>query len=224
MHGVSAVAPVVIDAVVGEGERALLVAASEQLSECLGSAQGAPFPVRLAVRASLAGIGPTGAREIVVASMLVDAQSQRPLQQVEASWRGAIESLAGAREHVIVCTVFRHVGSSDEALQTAEALRERIRRLNLLVIALSQSLGVTVADIDRLFAHLGSRALRTDYRLQGSVAAEVAGYAIATAALSALEDALDAGLIERARDALGPVWGIDGLLRRRLGDAWAHAA
>ena len=94
---------------------------------------------------------------------------------------------------------------------------ERIRRLNRLAAELSRETGAYVADIDRAFAHIGARTLRSDYRLQGRLAAEVGGHAIAWTLLSGpLDDWIEPEIQQAARTFLGGLQQIDALVNRRL--------
>ncbi len=210
----SAAAPLVIDAVVDHRERSLLVAASEQLSESLGTASGRAFAIRLGFRADLAELSQRNGVGVIVASLLPDLAGDTSLAAIEARWRAQLSALSPAATRVFVCTIFRHVPHRDD--HAASTLIERIRRLNLLAIRLSRDFGVGVADIDRVFAHIGARELQTDYRLQGTMAAEVGGYAIVASMLVGLDDALPADTLERAMQYQGGLQDIGNLLRRRL--------
>ena len=207
-------APLVIDAVVDHRERSLLVAASEQLSESLGAALGRAFAIRLGFRADLAELSQRDGVGVIVASLLPELECDTSLASIEGRWRARLSALSAAATRVFVCTLFRHVPRRDD--DPARTLVERIRRLNLLAIELSREFGIGVADIDRVFAHIGARELQTDYRLRGPMAAEVGGYAIVASMLVGLDDTLPADTLERAMQYQGGLQDIGNLIRRRL--------
>jgi hypothetical protein len=125
---------------------------------------------------------------------------------------------------VFVVNVFRHVAGRAGDGSPSPVL-ERIRRLDLMAVRLSRELGIGVVDIDRAFAHIGARALGSDYRMSGVLAAEVAGHTLAWSLLSfGLDDALDPELQEKARAALGPLSDINAIVGRRLSARRARAA
>jgi hypothetical protein len=210
----SGTSPLLIEAVVDDVERPALVAASEQLGECLGAATGGPWPIRLSFRGSAAEIDVPSRPTIVVMSLLPEvAGNTEPLAQTEARWREHLVSLVAAGiPCVLICTVFRHVPENERLLAI-----ERIRRLNLLAAELSHDTGVGVVDIDRVFAFLGARALQTDYRLGGPMAAEIAAHTIVSIILAAgLDDFIPPDVQERARKYQGNLREIGALVRRRL--------
>jgi hypothetical protein len=210
----SVAAPLLIEAVVHDVERPALVAASEQLEECLGTATDGAWPIRLSFRGSAAEVDGPSRPTIVVLSLLPEvAGNDEPLSRTEARWRERLASLAGAGiPCVLICTIFRHVPENERSLTI-----ERIRRLNLLAAELSHDTGVGVADIDRVLAFLGGRALQTDYRLGGPMAAEVAAYTIVASILAAgLDDFIPPDVQDRARKYQGSIREIGALVRRRL--------
>ena len=94
------------------------------------------------------------------------------------------------------------------------AILERIRRLNLMAIELSQASGANVIDIDGVLAFIGALPLGTDYLLASPIAAAVAGDAIVSALLGGIPDeALPEGLWHwhKAQQMHG---GIRGILHR----------
>jgi hypothetical protein len=117
---------------------------------------------------------------------------------------------------VFVRTVFRHV--RDRAKDGGAAhLVERIRRLNRMAVELSHELGIAVIEIDRAFAHIGGRALESDYSVTGPLAAEVSGHTTVWSLLSfGLDDIVDPGLQEKAKALLGGLSRIDALVSQRL--------
>ena len=122
---------------------------------------------------------------------------------IEARWRHRVDTLMAASAHpVFLCTILRHVARRPEATgePTRERILKRIRRLNLMIAELSQATGVGVIDIDRTLAHIGARALQTDYRLTGSMGAETAGRVIVSALLdTGLDDLVDLDRLNEAR-------------------------
>jgi hypothetical protein len=212
--------PLLIQAVVDESERPALVAAQEQLDECVGAASGVAWSTRLLFSESVPAIDWSEPPGVVIASFLpVATRSEEPLQAVEARWRSDLDTLA-ARDvpATFVCTVFRHVahGPADGPPDARRPTVERIRRLNLLAAELSHDTGVSVIDIDRVFAHFGARALLTDYSLGGTVAAEVAAHTIVSSILDAgLDDFIPPNIQERARAILGDLAAVGALVTRQ---------
>ncbi len=214
-------ATLLIDAIVDESERPALVAAGEQLAEGLTAASGGSWPVAVRFRASLAAVDSQDQPAVVVASLLPELHRvEESLAAIDARWRAQLQSLAGEpRPEVLICTIFRHVAEvkSDERPDRRTALRERIRRLNLLAIDLSHDTGASLADFDRVFAHLGARPLATDHRLAGRAAAEVAAYTIVSGIIGlGLDEAMSPELQEQVRQFQGPLWDIGKLVERRL--------
>lgn len=104
---------------------------------------------------------------------------------------------------VLLCTVFRHVPGRERSGSVNEPLA-RIRKLNLMAIALSHASGVRLIDVDRVLAHFGGAPLATDYRLGGAMAPGLVGHAMATAILSGgLDHLVDPLLQDRAKRCLG---------------------
>lgn len=90
---------------------------------------------------------------------------------------------------------------------------------------LSLAYGLGVIDIDRAFAHVGGDILLTDWRLQGDLAAEVAGHTMAWSLLSfGLDDVIDPAIQESARVVLGNIHQINNLLVKRLAPQQAEEA
>ena len=115
---------------------------------------------------------------------------------------------------IVLCTVLRCVvanGDRDELMGPLE----RIRRLNLLAINLSHDLGVAIADIDQMLAHVGARRARTDCRLGGAAAPEIAAYAIVRRLLTLGVDSLiPPAIAERACSVHAVRWAPGQVLRR----------
>jgi hypothetical protein len=216
--------PLSIDAVVDEHERPAVVAASEQLGECLAAASGNPWPVEVRFHASVTSIDLGARPSVVVLSML--RELARPPESSAAMgmrWREELRALAPpAVPAVLICTIFRHAALPAEERRsgTPSPLIERIRRLNLFAIELSNDTGAGVIDIDRVFAHLGARALKTDFRLAGPLAAETAAYTMVSALLEfGLDDVIPPDVQQRAQKRHGALADIGKLLARRLARA-----
>jgi hypothetical protein len=207
-----------IEAVVDDVERPALVAAAKQLGGSLSAASEKPIEVRLNFASSFEAIDTKTPSVLVIASLLPDVSRDESMASTEARWRRQLSLLAARPAlSVLLCTVFRHVPRSASVEHTVAraTTTERIRRLNLLATALSHDTGAGVIDIDRTFAHLGARALGTDYRFSGAVATRVAAHTIAWSVLSAgLDDAFAPEILERATQFLGPLWQIGDLLNR----------
>lgn len=210
--------PVLIAAVVDDAERPALVAASEQLSECLSAASGVLWPVGIRLLDSIADIQrPT----VIITSLLPEvARADEPISLTEARWRRDLSKLMElAVPSVFVCTVFRFVAKQSKPGQLDARPRklERIRLLNLLAAQLSHDIGINVIDIDSIFAHAGARQMQTDYRLAGAVAAEVAAYTIVVGILAVgLDDIIPIDVQERAREYQGEFLRINDIINRRL--------
>ena len=191
-----------VDAVVSAGERNALDAAAEQLHSCLSAASGGAWPVTTRIRESLAAIDPQDRAHAIVASLLPDLAGEEPIATIDARWRDRLASLpAEVRSSVLICTIFRHVGGP---LESRPAIRERIRRLNLMAIQLSHDTGAGIVDIDRAFAQQGARSLQTDCELDGDIAAAAVAHAIVAGILRmAQDDVLSPELQERAQQLHG---------------------
>jgi hypothetical protein len=112
--------------------------------------------------------------DVVAISLVPELDEPRlPISEVAEDLRGDVRTLRNANVTVFLCSIFR---ACDD-----EALLERIRRLNLLAAEVSHETGAAVIDFDRHFAHVGARALQTDYRLRGAEAAEAAARIIVDA-------------------------------------------
>jgi hypothetical protein len=209
-----------IEAVVDDAEHPALVAAAEQLRECVAAASDAPGDVLLRFAPSLDAIEVHEPATMVIASLLPEVSRDDAIASIESRWRAQLSSMPSSPAlSVFLCTVFRHVprDASSQHANGRESTPERIRRLNLLAAELSHDTGAGIIDIDRAFAHLGARALTTDYRLSGPIAAEVAAHTIVASVLSAgLDGTLAPEILERAMQFQGALWQIGGLLSRRL--------
>jgi hypothetical protein len=213
-------------ALVTQAEQAAVVAGAEQLSESLSAAAGgAPWPIQLNLQGPGSPIEAGAAPTAIVASLLAETlRPDEPIAETTERWRDDLARLKASGSAVFVLNVFRHVPDRVGAGETPPVL-ERIRRLDLMAIRLSQQLDVGVIDVDRAFAHIGAQVLKTDYRLGGVLAAEVAGHALAWALLSAgLDAAIDPDVQEKALAALGAFAEIDAVVNRRLARRRAQAA
>lgn len=214
----TAPAPIAIEARIDPAEQAALIAGAEQLSEHLSIAIGGQtWPVRLNLTPPGEPLAEGPAPHVIVTSMLPETKRlSDPMSVVEARWRAELERLTASGAVVFVCTVFRHLAERPKD-GAASPLLERVRLLNRLAMDLSNAFGVGVIDFDRDLAHVGGRTLRSDYRLTGVLAAEVAGHAVAWALLSAgLDAVVEPEVQEKAKAALGDMRGIDALVNRRL--------
>ena len=211
----SAQRPIVIEAEVDPREHPAMIAAAQQLAESLHAAGAADWPIRITLHDpnGLRAVAPDG---VGLLSLMAEAEREAPFAETAQHWRRRAEGLAAEGGAVLMLTVFRAVpGWRTDA--GARARLERIRRLDRMALDLSHDLGVTVVDIDRAFAHIGARIAGVDYRLEGRIAAEVAGHTIALGLLSlGLDDILPPEVQERARAFHGPLSSIDALVRRRL--------
>ena len=196
--------PLIIDAVCGESERPVFAAACIQLGRCLGGG-GTPgdWPIRLRLHDSISSLDADGKPAVILLSLIGEVARDEPIEQTKARWQTLLSHLAeNSVAQIFLCTIFRHVanGGSRQGHDTQKTM-ERIRRLNLMAAHLSHDLGINVIDIDRSLAHIGARALGTDYRLAGRAAAEVAGCAIMMGLLDVgLDDAIAADVLGRARE------------------------
>ena len=214
----SAPSPIAIEARIDPAEQAALIAGAEQLSEHLSIAIGRQtWPVRLRHELAGAPLGEEPTPHVIVTSMLPETKRlSDPMPMVEARWRAELERLTATGATVFVCTVFRHLGERPKD-GAALPLLERVRGLNRLAMDLSNAFGVGVIDFDRDLTHIGGRTLRSDYRLTGVLAAEVAGHAVAWALLSVGLDAeVELHVQEKAKAAIGDMRGIDALINPRL--------
>lgn len=206
--------PLSLLGIFGSSERDAVIAAAEQLSECLGPPGGTGWPVNLQLREpDFDGEWPPGT--VTVVSLLPDVlRLNRPVAAVEAGWRRRLEAIGP--EHasaVLLVNVYRHV--ADPGLRPA--LAERIGRLNLLAAELSREFGSGVVDVDRVFALFGAAELQSDFRLQGPIAAEVAGHAIVSCLFGLdLVGGVPVAVQEEARMRHGGLSEIGPTVRRRL--------
>jgi hypothetical protein len=211
----SAPATIAIDAVVHDVERPALEAACRQLAECLEAASGGHWIVRVRFHDSASDDHIDGS-PLVVASLLRDIErAHEPLEAIERRWRRELAALAATPSRtILLCTILRCLASVEDRDALLGPV-ERIRRLNLLAINLSHELGIGVADIDQVLAHVGARPLRTDCRLGGPAAPEIAAYAIVRRLLTLGVDSLiPPAIAERASSVHASRWSPGQVLRR----------
>lgn len=211
---------------VADSERKGVIAGVQQLFNCLHEVAG-DIIWRAEVRFDppMQPMSPMPGVSVIMLSLLPDVDLlDEPIDATEARWHAQLQPLLETGVPVFLRTVFRHV--PDYWRDATGALRlERIRRLNRMAADLSLAQGLGVIDIDRAFAHIGGDVLRTDLRLQGNVAAEVAGHTMAWSLLSfGLDDVIDPAIQESARAALGNIHQIDNLLLKRLAPQLAETA
>jgi hypothetical protein len=209
--------PIVIEAQVVPSENQGLIAAAEMLSECLGTAVGeAAWPVRLEVNAPGAGVAqsPPG---VLILSLLDEVErTEEPIGETQRRWDAALQLHLAQGVPIFLRTIFRNIGDAPRD-GTPPPMLERIRRLNRMIVGLSHRHGVGVIDIDRACAHFGAGPLQTDWRLGGTLAAEVAGHTTAWSLLSqGLDELIDPDHQEKARANLGGLLQIRALVERRL--------
>ncbi len=209
-----------IAAVVAPEEVPALTAAAEQLGEALSYANGAEVPVAVRFHDSAEAIDLPSETTVVVTSLLPElARRNSAVAEVEARWRALLTALCNRFQAVFVCTIFRYLGGENEHrfFAAPPSCIEHLRRLDLLAAQLSQATGAGVVDFDRVFAHVGARKLRTDSKLGGALAAEVAGYSIVASILAVGLDAIISPDIQaRAEKYQGLLPDLDTLLARRL--------
>ena len=211
----------VIDAFVAQPERPALHSAVRLLTFFLKSASASPQAFKLNLRGHPGSASPGEEPGVVILSLLDELTAPNaPLADTAVHWKQRISALMEETARpIFLCTIFRHVPSPGDASAGAHAsrLRERIRRLNLLALELSQATGANVIDVDRTLAHFGARLLQTDFSLRGRLAPVVAGEIIAGTLLNAgLDDFVDAAALEKARRAHGGMRGIALRLQNHL--------
>ena len=169
----------VVDAAVADVERPTIAAFARQLGDCLRHASGDRWSVSTVLHDRVDALAPGDGARIVVASMKTELHGPGDPATILARWRAKLEPLSTASAAVLLVTIVRSVrGAPFARAGDAEPLIERIRRLDRCAIDLSHATGAAVADLDRVFAHFGTRPLQCDYRLQGAAAAEVGAWTL----------------------------------------------
>ena len=163
-----------IAAFVTEDERQALSSGEGFLSKAL---EAETFGLTCTVASTPAELSQASAGTIRLISLTTQLASiDVPWPVVQAELRVWVSQVAEAGDPVLVTTIFRCI----PAAQDPEGkLLTRVRRLNLFAAELSREFGVFVVDLDRVLTDIGGMTLNTDYRLQGKLAADVAGQAVA---------------------------------------------
>lgn len=187
-----------ISAFVSEDQRAAIQLATTHFAQALSQAAGVPWTCDCVFRPDMEALRQDGESAIIITSLLTEmGKIEEPWPQVEQRLRAAYAVLGESGNPVFICTVLRHV-SRDEEPEPATARRIFIRRLNLLAAEISRETGAYVIDLDRVMADIGARRLKTDYRLTGNAAVEMAGHFIA---LTLINNALDSLVSFEVQDA-----------------------
>jgi hypothetical protein len=188
-----------IDAIVAPEERLALSAAAEQLRDCLSHATQGAWSIDLRFCDALDAIDEGRRADVVIASLLPELARDAVAPTIQARWQQTLAAVTHAPPpSVVICTIFHHVPDATNSEEMA-ALRERIRRINLVAVELSHDTGAVVADIDRALSRLGARSLATDFTLRGPLASRVAGHVIVSAVLAAgVDHAIPPEVQERA--------------------------
>ena len=208
--------PIRIFAAVEKCEQRAVAIGAELLSRAFaGAMEGRSLPIKMAIGLPLSTPKDDQPPHIVVTSMLTEVLGTfEDEQAVRERWGGYYGKLLESPAEVFVCTVFRHVPGRDPAAGKDETLH-RIRTLNLLAVQLSHSLGLRIADFNRVLAHFGARSLATDFRLSGDLATYVAGHALASAILAnGIDEHVDPQIQEQAKKALGGLDDIPDQIRK----------
>jgi len=191
-------------------------AAVRQLNRRLRVASGAEINVVLNLGKTIP-IRQAGQEPGVILISLLGgvAATDLSFDDLAASWWEQISTLMiNTDRPVYICTVFRHVPPASESFSRKQRqwLQERIRRINLLAIEISQATGVNVIDLDRAMTYVGAKILQTDFMLSGKLGAEVAGDVIATTLIStALDEIVTSDTLTKAQQISA---GIEGVVSR----------
>ncbi|MBI1262909.1 MAG: hypothetical protein GC184_14420 [Rhizobiales bacterium] len=165
-------------------ERPPFIMAARQLGRRLSVATGEAHKIETLFENATASGNETKTPDMIIMSLLGGLTAvDKSMTELETTWRLRIEALMTQHQcPVFICTIFRHVPKDQIGVgQPSRAWTlERIRRINLLALELSQSLGVNVIDIDRALTYIGARSAQTDYRLRGRLGTFIAGDVIAT--------------------------------------------
>jgi hypothetical protein len=119
-------------------------------------------------------------------------------------WRTIVADLLDrGAAGVFLCNVFRQPPRAQlfPHLGGEEAVRERIRRFNLMAIEVSHDTQAYLVDFDRALAEVGARALQTDCCLGGELTAVVAGEVLASTLLRAGLDEVCPAEVQEAATA-----------------------
>jgi len=196
--------PITIAAEVAQSEREAVTIGAALLADALRAAvPDRPLPVHCSFVPGGGGAGAGQRSDLLIVSLLAELdEPEEPRGAAHVRLAAALRDRQERAAHVFVTTIPRHVPRRARG-GVPDAKLTRIRMFNLIAADLSHELGVNVIDLDRAVAHLGARGLRTDYRLAGEAAAQVAGHAIASAILGANpDDVIAPELVEAAQAAL----------------------
>ncbi len=174
-----------IRARVHANERSAITTMARTLQEHLAQAAAEPAAVTCSFAESFSDLQKPHEPSIIITSLLLETDDyEEDWSEQEGRLRTRYAALAeDAASIVFVTTVFRHISEGDAAQR--ETLRLRIRRLNRLAADLSREYGIMVIDLDRDLADIGGRRLKTDYRLGGEYAEQMAARSMARAIVSA---------------------------------------
>jgi len=174
-----------IRARVHANERSAITTMARTLQEHLAQAAAEPAAVTCSFAESFSDLQKPHEPSIIITSLLLETDDyEEDWSEQEGRLRTRYAALAeDAASIVFVTTVFRHISEGDAAQR--ETLRLRIRRLNRLAAYLSREYGIMVIDLDRDLADIGGRRLKTDYRLGGEYAEQMAARSMARAIVSA---------------------------------------
>jgi hypothetical protein len=187
-----------IVASVSESEQAAIQLAAGHMARAVSQATEVTWECDCVFCPEIEKLPPLGDEAIIVTSLRPETEKLDELWlETEQRLRTAYATLSERNVPVFICTVLRHV-SRDEDPEFADALRVRIRQLNLLAAVISHETGAYVIDLDRALADIGARRLQADYRLASKTAAEVAGHFIA---LTLINNGLDAYVPFEIQDA-----------------------
>jgi hypothetical protein len=202
-----------VEALLAEPEKPAMISAVQQLAQLLGKASGETWTLNLRWFEAADELGRSEPTDATVISLLRFMDGALAVDDVEALVGAEVAALAERGVYPIhLANVFRHIPSGADP-----TLRERARRLNLAAVRLSHAHGVFLADIDKVFAHVGARQVETDYRLAGRKAAETAGWVLASSILAAGLDRVAAPQVqEQAIAAHGALADIGLIVGRRL--------
>ena len=194
----SAKSHITLAAFVSAEEKAALQLAANHLARVLTQAAAAPWTCDCVFSPDLESLRPGSESAILVGSLLPELEKMsEPWPVAEKRLRKTYAALGELGAPVFICTILRHV-DRDEDAAAREALKIRIRRLNLLAAEISHESGVYVIDLDRVLADIGAHRLQTDCRLKGSAAVSMAGHAVA---LTLVRNAVDALVSYEVQDA-----------------------
>jgi hypothetical protein len=175
-----------ISAFVSKNERPAIELAAGFLSRALGEA-GVPSTCSCKFCDGIEALEAETCATMIVSLLPEIESSAQDWSPVEQRLRGACARLAEKGTPIFICTVLRHV-EREENIERVQAVRNRIRQLNLLAAEISRETGAFVIDLDRVLADIGARRLQTDYRLAGQAASEMAAHVIS---LVLLDNATD---------------------------------